>query len=75
MDFLHPAENFEVASIEIRARANCSEDALAFASGPMDGESHLNQVFNHHLDLVFTCGFLHCDDHKLAVSLKPPAIS
>jgi hypothetical protein len=30
----------------------------------MNGEAHIDQVFDYHLDLVFGCGFLHCDDHK-----------
>ncbi len=64
MHFHHPAQHFQVARVEIGARAHGGKNGLPLASGAVNRESHFDQVLNHHLNLVFGCGVLHRDNHK-----------
>jgi len=45
------------------ARAYSGKNALPLARRPMDREAHLHQVLDDDLNLLFSCGFLHCDNH------------
>ena len=65
MNVLDSAQNLEIAGVKISARADRCLIALEFAGGAMDGKSHLHQVFDDHLNLLFSCGFLHCDNHRI----------
>ena len=67
MDLLHAGKYFQVAGVEIGARADRRENGLALAGGAVHGEAHADQVFDHILDLLFGCGFLHCDNHRFVV--------
>ena len=55
VNVLHPGQHFEIASVEVHARAHRGQHGLALAGGAVHGEAHPDQVFDHLLDLLFGC--------------------
>ena len=49
---------------EVSASAYGGKNRLSLAGGAVHRESQLDQVFDHHLDLVFACRLLHCNNHS-----------
>ena len=64
MRFLHARKNLDVAYIEVDTGADRAEHGLPCSGRAVDFKAQTHQVFDHLLNLVFTCGFLHCDDHR-----------
>jgi hypothetical protein len=58
------AEHLKVTGVKVGASANGGQNALPLTRSPVDGEAHVHQVLDYHLNLLFGCGFLHCDNHK-----------
>src|SRR6266700_3118557 len=68
---LHSGQHFEIARIEIYARAHRRQNGLALARRAVYRKAHPDQVLDDLLDLLLTRRFLHCNDHKrqlLAIS-------
>src|SRR5579864_7492200 len=72
----HARQHLNIAHIEFTARSYCSQNGLACAGRAMHLKTHIDQVLDHLLDLLFRRLFLHCYDHFLPVaSLQTAAVS
>ena len=67
MNMLDSGEHLKIAGIEINARPNRCQNGLALSGGPMHGKAHTDKVFDHLLDLLVRCRFLHGNNHKICV--------
>ena len=66
VNVLDAGQHFEVARVKIDARAHGSEHRLALAGRAVHGKAHADQVFDHVLDLLIGCEFLHGNNHRNA---------
>ncbi len=66
MDFLHSRQHFNVARIEVGRNSDATEHSLARSGGTVNFKAELDQLIDDMLNLVFTGGILHCDNHELA---------
>ena len=61
-----PGQHFDFADVEFWMCADSAEHGLARSGGAVNLEAHLDQLIDHMLDLIFTGGILHCDNHEYA---------
>ena len=70
MDLLDSGEHFNFADVEFGVGADSAEDGLARSGGTVNFETHLDQLIDHMLDLIFTGGNLHGYDHECLSPLR-----
>jgi hypothetical protein len=63
VDFLHSRKHFDFAGIEIARHSDAAEDGLLRSGRAVDFKAKVNQLIDHPLDLIFTGGVLHCNNH------------
>src|ERR1700734_600373 len=63
MNVEHAGQHFELGDVEAGRGSDGGQDGLKLSGGAMDVNAGLFHGADHGVNLLFSCFFLHCDNH------------